>query len=90
MTKTLPEINYKSCDSGKTVQEYITLFDNVVAVLLDLATDNAIHAFVYGLKLWLKGFVKAQVQAMTDAFLNKVMTVALKLEENIQYGFQMQ
>ena len=44
--------------------------------LPDLATDDAIHAFIYGLKPWLKGFVKAQVQAMTDASLNEVMTVA--------------
>ena len=55
--------------------------------LLNLATDNAIQAFIYDLKPWLKGFVKAQVQAMTDTSLNKVMTVMLKLEENIQYGF---
>ena len=53
--------------------------------LPDLATDNAIHVIIYGLKPWLKGFTRAQVQAMTDAPLNKVMTVALKLEENIQY-----
>ena len=59
-------------------------------VLPDLATNDAIHTFIYGLKPWLKGFVKAQVQAMTDASLNEVMTVALKLEENVQYGFQMQ
>ena len=58
-------------------------------MLPDLATDDAIHAFIYGLKPHLKGFVKAQVQAITDASLNKVMTVALKLEENVQYGFQM-
>ena len=58
--------------------------------LSDLATDDAIHAFIYGLKPRLKGFVKAQVQAMTDASLNEVMIVALKLEENVQYGFQMQ
>ena len=57
--------------------------------LPDLATDDAIHAFIYDLKPWLKGFVKAQAQAMTDVSLNEVMTVALKLEENIQYGFQM-
>ena len=55
--------------------------------LPDLATDDAIHAFIYGLKPWLKGFVKAQAQAMTDASLNEIMTVVLKLEENIQYGF---
>ena len=56
--------------------------------LPDLATDDAIHAFIYGLKPWLKGFVKAQAQAMTDASLNEVMTVRmLKLEENVQYRF---
>ena len=55
--------------------------------LPDLATDDTIHAFIYGLKPWLKGFVKAQMQAITDASLNEVMTVALKLEENVQYRF---
>ena len=58
--------------------------------LLDLATNDAIHAFIYGLKPWLKGFVKAQVQVMTDVSFNKVMTVALKLEKNVHYEFQMQ
>ena len=58
--------------------------------LPDLATNNAIYAFIYGLKPRLKGFVKAQVQAITDASLNEVMTVTLKLEENVQYGFQVQ
>ena len=38
--------------------------------LPDLATNDAIHTFIYGLKPWLKGFVKAQAQAMTDAYLN--------------------
>ena len=33
----------------------------IVVALPDLATDNAIHAFLYDLKPWLKGFVKAQV-----------------------------
>ena len=55
--------------------------------MLDLATDDAIHAFIYGLKPHLKGFVKAQAYVMTDASLNKVTTVVLKLEENVQYGF---
>ena len=58
--------------------------------LTDLATDDAIHAFIYGLKPQLKGFVKAQVQAMTDASLNEVMIVTLKLEDNIQCRFQTQ
>ena len=38
----------------------IRQFDNVVVALPDLATDNTIHAFIYSLKPWLKGFVKAQ------------------------------
>ena len=58
--------------------------------LPDLATDDAIHAFIYSLKPQFRGFIKTQVQAMTDASLNEVMTVALKLEKNIQYGIQMQ
>ena len=44
-----------------TVQEFITYFDNVVVALHDLATKDTIHIFIYGLKPWLKGFVKAQV-----------------------------
>ena len=56
-------------------------------VLPDLATNDAIHAFIYGLKPCLKGFVKAQAQEMTDMSLNEVMTFMLKLEENVQYGF---
>ena len=43
-----------------TVQEYITAFDNIVVALPDLAKDDAIHAFIYGLKPRLKGFVKAK------------------------------
>ena len=54
-----------------------------MVALPSLATDNAIYAFIYSLKPWLKGFVKVQMYVMTDASLNKVVTVALKLEENI-------
>ena len=35
----------------------LTMF---LVALPDLVTDDAIHAFIYGLKPWLKGFVKAQ------------------------------
>ena len=31
-----------------------------MVALPNLATDNAIHMFLYRLKPWLKGFVKAQ------------------------------
>ena len=55
--------------------------------LPDLATDDVTNTFIYGLKPWLKGFVKAQAQVMTDASLNEAMTAMLKLEENVQYGF---
>ena len=48
--------------------------------------DDVIHAFIYGLKPYLKGFVKAKAQPMTDASLNKVMIVVLKLEDNT-YSF---
>ena len=49
--------------------------------------DDAIHTFIYGLKLCIKGLVKAQAQVMTDALVNEVMINVLKLEENILYGF---
>ena len=51
--------------------------------LPNIATDDEIHAFIYGLKPCLKRFIKAQTQAMTDVSLNEVMIVVLKLEENI-------
>ena len=38
-------------------------------VLLNLVTDNTIQTFIYRLKPYMKGFVKAQVQAITDASL---------------------
>ena len=55
-------------------------------VLLGLAIDDAIHTFIYGLKLWLKGFVKAQAWEITDASLNKVMIIVLKLEVTFSMG----
>ena len=41
---------------------------------------NSIKTFVYGFKPYLKEFIKVQVQAIADAFLIEVITVALKLE----------
>ena len=66
-----------------TLQEHITSFDSIVVVLPDLAMDDAIHAFVFGSKPYLKGFVKVLIQVKTDASLNVVMIVILKLEENV-------
>ena len=66
-----------------TIQEYIKKFDNAVVALPDLATDDAIHTFIYGFKPYLKVLVKAKAQVITDVSLNKVMIVMLKLEENI-------
>ena len=37
----------------------ITAFDNMVVAMPELGREDAIHTFVYGLKLYLKGFVKA-------------------------------
>ena len=50
-----------------------------MVVLPDLAIYDVIHAFIYGLRLYLKGFVKAQAQEITDASLNEVLTIVLKL-----------
>ena len=62
MTRILPwiKINYKSYASKITTQEYFTQFSNIVVALPDLAIDDVIHAFIYGLKPRLKGFIKAQ------------------------------
>ena len=54
-----------------------------MVALPDTTIDDAIHVFINGIKPWLKGFVKAQAQVITEASLNKVMKVVLKLEENI-------
>ena len=50
----------KLCEQQQcgSVQEYITIFDNIVVALLELAKKDTRHAFIYGLKLYLKGFVK--------------------------------
>ena len=37
----------------------MSAFDNMVVALSELGKDDTIHAFVYGLKPCLKGFVKA-------------------------------
>ena len=50
--------------------------------------DDAIHIFIYSLKLYLKNKIKAQVQAMIDASLNKVMTVVLKLDKMFSMVFR--
>ena len=47
---------------------------------------NMINAFYYSLKPYRKGFIKAQIQDITDASINEIMTVTMKLEENILYG----
>ena len=50
-------------------------------VLPDIATDNAIHTFIYSLEPYMRGFVRAQAQVIIDESLDKVLTVSLKLEE---------
>ena len=52
-------------------------------VLPGLAKVDAIHELSYCFKQCLKVFIKAQSLAITDVSFNKVMKVALKLEENI-------
>ena len=43
-------------------KKYNTAFDNVVVALPELAKEDAIHAFVYGLNPCLKGSVKSLVE----------------------------
>ena len=52
-------------------------------VLPELAMDDVIHGCIYGFKPHLKGLIKVQAQVMTDASLNEVIIVVLKLEENV-------
>ena len=59
MIKTLQGINYTSCSNVAPCRSISALFDNIVVALPELGKDDAIHAFVYGLKPHLKGFVKA-------------------------------
>ena len=51
--------------------------------------DDATPGFIYSLKQYFKGFIKNQVQAITDVSLNEVMIAMLKLEKNVYYGFYM-
>ena len=59
------------------------LIQKIVLVLPSLAIHDAIHAFIFSLKLYLNRFIKAQVKVVAVASFNEVMTVALKLVENI-------
>ena len=52
--------------------EYITLVDKFIVELANLAMDNMIHAFIYSLKPYIKGLVKAHAQAMTNSSLHEV------------------
>ena len=61
----------------------ITPLNNTVVALPEPAKDDAIYAFICSLKIYLMGFIKAQIQVITDVSLNKIITVVLKLEENI-------
>ena len=56
MIRILPKTNYTSCSN---IDQY-TVFDNVVMVFAMLAKKDAIHAFMYSLKLCFKGFFKAR------------------------------
>ena len=62
--------------------EYITLVDKYIVEFPNLAMDNMIYAFIYSLKLHMKGFIKPQVQKMANVSLNEVMILALKREKN--------
>ena len=50
--------------------------------LPNLAMDYAVYTLIYSIKPRVKAFIKMHLYVMTDASLNKVMTVVLKLEEN--------
>ena len=42
-----------------TIQDYITVFDNIIISLPELLEVDQVHAFMYGLKLYIRKFVKA-------------------------------
>ena len=67
--------------------ECITLFIKIIVALYDLAMDDAIQAFIHGLKPYLTGFIETQIQVITDTSLNKVIKARLKLKENMFCGF---
>ena len=58
MTKMLRGINYMSCGNVAPCKSILLPLNNIVAVLPELGREDAIQAFVYGLKPYLKGFVK--------------------------------
>ena len=41
------------------VQDYIAAFDNIIVSLPELPEADQVHAFVYGLKPYIRKFVKA-------------------------------
>ena len=41
------------------IQDYITAFDSIVVLLPELLEVDQVHAFVYGLKPYIRRFVKA-------------------------------
>ena len=41
------------------IQDYTTVFDNIVVLLPELLEADQVHAFVYGLKPYIHKFVKA-------------------------------
>ena len=55
----LPGINYTSFSNVAPCRSTLAPLTIVVVALPELGKDDAIHAFVYGLKPRLKGFVKA-------------------------------
>ena len=57
----------------------------MVVVLPEMGREDALHAFVYSLKLYLKGFVKAKQSTLMDPMINEVTMFMLKLEENTAY-----
>ena len=81
IVKNFHKINYKSYSNEGPYKN--KLHNLVIVALPNVAMDDVIHILIFGLKPYLKGFVNAQVQVISDELLTKIITVELKLEENI-------
>ena len=65
------------------MQNYISKFDDLILSLPGATVTELIHAFIYGLKSNIKGFVRAQIQNVDDPELQYAMTLALQFENSL-------
>ena len=61
MTRIRPEISYGQRSSKALSQSYIAYFDEIIMDLPNASEEELVHAYIYGLKPYIKGHVKAHV-----------------------------